>query len=264
MSVRTTPPELDPGPDPGGLEEFANDETLTDAELLAIIREARARTRRRRLRIAALVSAALMLAVAWWHFDGPGGPPKPSGDPREAAATAARPSQQEACPSQPARIDPLNPPQVIAGCQLTVSASLAQGWTRDDKTLSGMPIGSLGELADGLRFADFALGAAALGVWPVRVPASTDLALFMQADGKLKEPQRGRYVSRPLAAADFRTAAGKQRPTARNVYIYRGGWRFSLQARAKDGPPGHPVLAQANSLIDSITISGKLCPCRGE
>lgn len=251
----------------------ATEQPTTDAELQAIIREARARARRRRAKLGAVVAGGLViLALGWWGTRG--GEPFLSGsdDPGPAAAGSGRSDPTaEQCPSQPTP----EPVRTKSGgfrtevplCELTISADLPDGWIQRGRQMSLIPelhgapnVVFPGQMPTAVTFTTAAprAGAPAISSFQAPLPNADDFAIQLVPLGPREDPANGRNAEGPLRAGDFRPPPLRGQNLRASADLYRSGWWFDVEVRTGSAPADDVGLADANALLDSVTVDEQL------
>ena len=239
----TTPPEIAVEPDV--------------AELEAIIKEARARTRRRRIKlVASLAAGAAVVGACWWGFGGGGGDapdPGDAGAPVQAASQASDAQAADACPSGREHPHVYKSSRGVRVCDLEIGADLPQGWRQRGTHLEGMP--DLGNtvasmMMTAVSFGDFGLPANPYFDRPR--PGPGEILLYVYPGYEEGDPAQGRAAERPLEPDDFRGQPLGATLRA-EAEIYRGGWHFGVGVTA-GAPLSAEAIEQANALLASISV----------
>ena len=146
-------------------------------------------------------------------------------------------------------------------CQLTYIADLPPGWIQRGRTDLQTPKfkGLFGGDEPLPMGATFTTAAAHTGIgprWPFYLPDHSDMAIHLTPLGPGHGPAK---PERALTPKDFHPLGGSGRnPAVRHHKLYRSGWHFQLDARAGGEPIDRRTLAQANALIDSVSVEKKL------
>lgn len=234
-------------------------EPLDERELQAIIREARARTRRRRLRLTGLIAGALvMIGALWWGFGGDIGGAPETGEPGRASGAASSSTRSvDVCPTGPGNLDVYRTKNGVRVCSLEIEADLSPGWSQPVTRIQGMPGGGalLGVPTVTATFTNYPTRRAPFMSRPL--PSGESIALMLLSGDPGEDPGRGRYAERNLERDNFTSGPVRGRFLEAETTIYRDGWRIGVAARAGRAL-SDTSLAEANAILDSITVTEHL------
>jgi hypothetical protein len=239
-------------------------------ELEALIEEARRRARRRRLGYLAVATAAALVAGGLYLVIGGGGgdgvsgqsgsgePAAPAGSSGSSSGTA-----EYRCPTSIKALEAAKPGGGIPGCRVHFSATLPAGWDEGPSRLSIFPPELPGLPATDVRFANFPLRHDhGLGQWPISQmpPDGISIGIFPVEPVSPAEAAAAPEVS--LEPSDFHHPVGHKfgDPRARTD-LYLGRRRYEVQLRIEAVRVRPDLVDEANSLLNSIETTERLCPC---
>lgn len=215
--------------------------------------------------LAATAGALAAGAVVFVGGDSGDGQPErsDSGDPRPGSVSGESSSSAYQCPTSMKVLEDALPGRGIPGCEITFSATLPPGWDQGPIRMIVYP-GGLGFASD-VRYASFPLrdARAYTGKWPLyrMPPRGLSIGIFPQEPVSKAEVSEASPVS--LGPSDFHKLGDGRGDPGTTIDLFRGGRRYEVQLRVESAAVSADLVDEANSLLNSIELTERLCPCEG-